>query len=159
MKKIIKIFVIAVVAIVGIVFIKNFLVQLTLNGALSKAANVTVHIGKTNIMLRNTTIDLRDIRIQNPRGFKDPLMLNAPQIFISFDLPAFFMGKTHFRDVRLNLKEIVVVKNEKGELNIEAMKPKEDKKKEATRSPSKAPKLLGVIKTTTNPVSGVVRFF
>jgi len=58
-----------------------------------------------------------------------------PEIYVDYDLPAIFKGKVHLEEMRLNMNEFVVVKNEKGELNLDALKvvqaQKEGKKPEA----------------------------
>src|SRR3989338_918661 len=124
MKKIMKIVIIIALIVLGLNFIKNGFAQFVISGALSKAANVPVHIGGTNIQFISTTIDLKNVRIHNPRSYPEKMMLDAPRIYISFDLPALFKGTAHFREVQLNLKEIVVVKNDQGEVNINVLKPK-----------------------------------
>ena len=138
MKTMIKIVVAIAVVLIGFSVIKNGLTQAVLSGALSKAAHVPVHIGSTHVGLASTTIDLKNIKVGNPRSFPEKLMVDAPEIYISFDLPGFFKGLAHFREVKLNLKEIVVIKNTNGDLNINALKPSKEQKK--TQS-GEAPKL------------------
>ena len=142
MKKVVKILIGIVVILAGLSVIKNGFTQMVLGGALSRAAHVPVHIGSTHAQLASTTIDLKNIKIYNPRSFPERLMLDAPEIYISFDLPSLFRGLAHFKEVRLNLKEIVVVKNAKGELNINALKPaKQEKRPELAKAKGEAPKL------------------
>lgn len=142
MNKIIKIVIIVAVVVVGLNIFKNALAQSIISGALSKATHVPVHIGGVDVRFSSTTIDLKNIRINNPSSFPEKTMLDAPQIYISFDAPALFKGSAHFRDVKLNLKELVVVKNTQGELNVNALKPKESEKQESKKpSEGQAPKL------------------
>ena len=143
MKNIIKIIVIIAAVLLGFSIIKNGFTQAVLGGALSKAAHVPVHIGSTHVQLSSTTIDLKNVQIHNPRSFPEKLMLDAPEIYISFDLPSLFKGLAHFREVKLNLKEIVVIKNASGELNINALKPsKNQKKAKSSKAQGEAPKLM-----------------
>ena len=142
MKNIIKIVVIIAAVLIALSVVKNGLTQSILISALSKAANVPVHIGSTHVQLRSTTIDLKNIQIQNPNSFPEKLMLDAPEVYISFDLPSLLKGFVHFREVRLNLKEVIVIKNATGELNINALKPAEQKKKaQEEKAQGEAPKL------------------
>ena len=143
MNKIIKIVIIIAAVFIGFSVIKNGVTQAVLSGALSRAAHVPVHIGGTHVQLSSTTIDLKNIQILNPRSFPEKLMLDAPQVYISFDLPGLFKGLAHFREVKLNLKEIVVIKNAAGELNINALKPSEQEKKaQPAKTEGQAPKLM-----------------
>ncbi len=142
MNKIIKLVIIIVAFIVALSIIKNGLVHAAIESALSKAANVPVRIGSTNVQLATTTIDLKNIQIRNPRSFPEKMMVDAPEVYIEFDLPAIFKGVAHFREVRLNLKEVTVIKNSAGELNINALKPAEQKKKvQEQKAQGQAPKI------------------
>jgi hypothetical protein len=49
-------------------------------------------------------------------------MFDVPEIYVDYDLGAFMKGRTHLEEVRLNLKEFIVVKNVAGELNLDSLK-------------------------------------
>ncbi|OGW82124.1 MAG: hypothetical protein A3C47_05255 [Omnitrophica bacterium RIFCSPHIGHO2_02_FULL_51_18] len=145
MNKVLRIVVILVVIFFGLTFVKNSVFGSILSGALSKAAHVPVHIGNTQVSLLSTAITLKNLKIHNPRSFQDKILLDAPLVSIDFDPPAFFKGQLHFQEVRLNLKEIVVVKNKNGQLNVDAMKPRKEetqKAREVKKPAKRAPKLL-----------------
>jgi len=115
-------------------------VGMMLEGGISKAAHVPVHIGSTHVGLLSSSINLKNIRVYNPKGFPERRMLDAPQLFIHFDLPAFFKSKVHFKQVRINLKELIVIKNRDGRLNVDAAKPTEtERNKKEKAKPGKAP--------------------
>jgi uncharacterized protein involved in outer membrane biogenesis len=69
----------------------------------------------------NTLIDIKELKLYNPPGFPDALMVNMPEIYIDYDLGALLKKRVHLQEVRLNLKEFIVVKNEKKELNLNAL--------------------------------------
>src|SRR3989338_394997 len=114
MNKTLKILVIVLASLIVLSVMKNAIFQSILTGALSKATHVPVRIGSTSIRFISGVINLRNIRVYNPKGFPEKLMLDAPQVAIDFDPPAFFKGQLHFEEVRLNLKEVIVVKNRSG---------------------------------------------
>lgn len=144
MNKTIRILVIVVIVFFGLTFLKNGLIGSALSAGLSKAAHVPVEIGSTNVRFLSSAITLKNIKIFNPPSFRDRILLDAPLVAIQFDPPAFFKGTLHFRDVRLNLREIVVVKNNAGQLNVDAMKPQkeETRKVQEAKKSGQAPKLL-----------------
>jgi hypothetical protein len=49
-------------------------------------------------------------------------MVDMPEIYVNYDLPAIIGGKIHLPELRLALKEFMVVKSAKGELNLDALK-------------------------------------
>lgn len=126
-----------VVVLVLLSVMKNVILQFVIETSLSKAAHVPVKIGATHFSLSKRSIDLRDIRIMNPSSFTDRVMLDAPQVAIAVVPSEFLKGRAHFTEARLNLKEIVVVKNKDGQLNVNALKPKTEGEKPAARPDEK----------------------
>lgn len=144
MNKIIRIVVIFAVLFAGAMFVKNSLFGAVLSHALSKAAHMPVTIGSTRIQFIAASITLKDVKIHNPRSFPDRILLDAPLVSIDFDPPSFFKGQLHFEEMRIHLKEVAVVKNKSGQLNVDIMKPRqEDKEKvKATKKSAKESKKL-----------------
>ena len=146
--KIVKILAALAVIFVVLVFFKNTIVQSALGAAISKIARVPVSIGRTDVRLLASYINLGNIKVYNPHGFPERLMLDAPQILIDFDPGPLWKGQAHFQEVRLNVKEIVVIKNRQGKLNINAMKPTQEenrrqmeKKEKQKQGAGKAPRI------------------
>ncbi len=142
-----KIAAIAIAVFFILSLMKNAIVQVVIHGSISSAAHVPVRIQKTRLGLLSSSIRLDGLKVYNPKGFSEKVMVDAPLISASCDLPGFFKGQAHFRDIQLDIKEVVVVKNREGRLNIDAVKPTaEDKKKrqekeEETRAKQKPVKL------------------
>ena len=126
---------------------KNGIIQTVLSSSISGIAHVPVSIGSTRAGISSSSIELKNIKIMNPAGFPEKLMLDAPLIAITFDFQSLFKGEAHFREVRLNLQEIVVIKNHDGRLNIDAFKPskeeneKQKQKKDERKASGKPPKI------------------
>lgn len=111
MKKALKILVVVAVVFLVLGLAKNVLIQTVLGTTLSKAAHVPVSIGSTDAKLLASSIRLKNVRVSNPKGFQDNIMIDIPQIYIDFDPRAFTKGVAHFEEVRLDLKEVIVIKN------------------------------------------------
>jgi hypothetical protein len=60
--------------------------------------------------------------LYNPETFSDRVMLDVPEIFVVYSLRDISRGDIHFREMRLSLKECVVVKDRYGELNVSSLK-------------------------------------
>jgi len=107
--------------------------------AIEKGANIvtglSLNIGNLKIGLLKTLVAIKDLKLYNPRGFEDRVMLDMPEIYVDYDFPEIIKGKIHLYEMRINLQEFVVVKNTKGELNLDALKPVQ-KEQEAKTSTS-----------------------
>jgi uncharacterized protein involved in outer membrane biogenesis len=147
MKKPVKVLLIVVACLFVLSLLKNAIAQGAMAGAISHAAHVPVKIGSVNVSLLSSSIRIKNFRLYNPKGFPEKLMVDVPMIFVDFELPELFKGRARFKEVTLDLKEMVVIKNKDGKLNVDAVKPTEQEKKEAKdkarpEAGKKAPKLL-----------------
>jgi hypothetical protein len=67
-------------------------------------------------------IHIQGLEIQNPAGFNEKVFTNIPEIYVDLILPELLQGKgLHLPEVRLNLQEVHIEKNEKGVSNIELL--------------------------------------
>ena len=139
MKQIIKIIVLAVVVLIVLSTVKNTIAQTLISGAISSAVHAPVQIGSTHVGLIAAKIDIKNLRVYNPSGFPDKQMIDVPRIFIDFDPSALFKGQAHFKEVKLDLKEMVVVRNKDGKLNVDSVKPTADQKKESKEQAKPSP--------------------
>ena len=131
MKKPIQIAIAVLVGLIGLSVAKNALTQTILTSTLSSVAHVPVRIGSVNLSFLSASIRLRNLQMHNPSGFSERLMIDIPQIYIDFEPSELFHGRARFKEVRLDLKEMTVVRNRDGRLNVDAVKPTEKQRAEA----------------------------
>ena len=87
-------------------------------------------IKSMNIGILNTLIGIKGLQLFNPPGFVDKLMVDLPEVYVDYNFGAFIKKKVHLEEVRLDLKEFSVIRNEKGELNLDSLRVVEEKKEE-----------------------------
>ncbi|HXV18790.1 MAG TPA: hypothetical protein VD883_01800, partial [Candidatus Omnitrophota bacterium] len=129
MKPFVKIILIALAILLVLSLVKNGAGDALMETALSKAARVPVRISGTSISFLKSSIRFSGIKFLNPRGFHEKNMLTTGKVLIDFDPSALWQGRAHFEEVRFELKELVVIKNKEGKLNVDAMKPPKGKAK------------------------------
>lgn len=113
-------YVLAALLVLGVV--KDFVIKVAVEQGVGIVTGLKLRMGSFRIGMINTLVDIRNLRLLNPPAFKDRNMVDMPRIYIAYNLPAIFGGKIHLKDAVINLKEFVVVKNEKGELNLDSLK-------------------------------------
>ena len=148
-KKIGIVLLVIVIILAILVFAKDMIIKSTLSAGVRAATGLKLQIKSMKVGLVTTLVDVKDLKLFNPPGFTDKVMVDIPEIYVDYDLGAFFKKKVHLETLRLDLKELVVVKNEKGELNLDSLKvvketkeekaPKEKKPKEEAEK--KAPEI------------------
>ncbi len=144
MKKMIMIAigVIAVFIILGPA--KDTVIKVSVENGVQHVTGLKLQMGGFRAGILNTLVDIKKLRLFNPKGFKDPVMIDMPEVFVKYDLPSIMRGRVHLPEVRISLKEFIVVKNEKGELNLDSLNVVKDQKsggKKSGKAAGKAPKI------------------
>ena len=116
--------------LVAFFFGKNLIVKTSVSAGVKAMTGLKLNIKSMNIGILNSLIAINGLQLFNPPGFVDELMVDLPEVYVDYDLGAFIKRKVHLEEVRLNLKEFSVIKNEKGELNLDSLRVVEEKKEE-----------------------------
>jgi len=140
MKRIGIIIIIILLPLVIIISARNIIVKNAVSKGVKTMTGLDLNLKSINIGIFKSLIGIKGLNLYNPSGFTDRLMVNIPEIYVDYDLGAFLKKKVHFEEMRLNLKELVVVKNKKGQLNLNALKVTQAKgeKKESSKKPKEA---------------------
>ena len=116
----------AVIWIAAVFFILSFSKDILIKSAVEKGAEMVtglkLDIRSLRVDIARSIVNVKGLVLYNPKGFEDEVMLDMPEIYVDYDLPAIIKGNVHLREMRLHLKELIVVKNENGELNLDALK-------------------------------------
>ena len=122
--------IIIIAVIVALVLCKNQIARKATTTGIKFGTGLEADIGSMNVGLANTLVGIDRFKLMNPPGFHDKVMIDMPEIYVDYDLGALLKKKVHLEEVRLNLKEFLVVTNENGEVNLNALKStqKEDEK-------------------------------
>lgn len=144
MKKIIIIIAGVLIALVVLSAFKDLIVKASVEKAVRIVTGLRLSIQSLGVGIFRSVVDIRELRLFNPKGFRDHVMLDMPEIYVNYDLPAIMKSDIHLREVRINLKEFVVVKNNRGELNLDSLKVVKAEKageKPGAREPVPPPKI------------------
>lgn len=139
MKKIFNILIILAVLIVFMTIARDLIIKKSLENIVSLTTGLKLEIGQLKVSVPKTFISIRDMNILNPEGFSDKTMLIVPEVYVDYDLLELLKKEVRLREVRVNLKEFVVVKNAKGQTNLEYVKGlgrEKDKKKDDKKGSS-----------------------
>jgi hypothetical protein len=120
-KKIKIIIIILVVLLAALIIAKNIIAKSALSAGVEAITGLRLSMEGMNVGILKTSIDIKELKLHNPPGFPDELMANIPEIYIDYNLGAFLNKRVHLQEVRLNLKDFIVVKNEKNQLNLSAL--------------------------------------
>ena len=109
---------------------KNVIAQAALCGGVKAMTGLSLHTDRIEVGLLKSAVGVRGLRLGNPPGFSDPVMIDIPEVYVDYDLGAFLKQRVHLEEVRLHLKELVVVRNQQGQLNLNSLKPIQESKQQ-----------------------------
>jgi len=108
MKKII----ITIVLLVAAVFVGvNLFGAMALGHILENAIGAPVSVGRLHIGIFSSSVGLYNIKIKNPKGFREKTLADIHEISVKYDLQAFFRGKVHLKAVRLDFGDVTIEKS------------------------------------------------
>lgn len=122
MKKIATVVIAVIAVLVAVSFVRDMVIKISVEKGVEMVTGLKMHIGSFRMSLVAGSVGIKDMKIYNGPQFKEKIMADFPEIYVSYDLPAIIGGKIRLKTVRLNLKQFIVVKNEKGELNLNSLK-------------------------------------
>ena len=128
MKKLFLLLVGCLLIVLILIVLKNAVAKTAVENGVRFAIGLPLKIRQFDFSLTQSYIGIEDLQLFNPRGYLDPVMADVPEIYVNYELAPLFRKQIHLEEIRLHLKEFVVVRNEKGELNVDALRPVESQK-------------------------------
>ena len=139
MKQLKRILVILAIVIVGLFLGKNLIATSALSGGVKLITGLDTQVGSMHVGLLNTAVGIKGLRVLNPHGFPERVMVEVPEIFVDYDLGSFLKGEAHLQTMRVNLAELHVIKSAEGQLNLNSVKALESGKTGAGKQPQAGP--------------------
>lgn len=123
MRRILGIFLLlAIAALLAISLFKDALAKTFLERGIFQKTGARVSISTFHLDLKKEQALIGGLEIENPRGFRGRLLADLPELFVDVDGKSLWKGKLRIQNLRLNLKELRVEKNESGKLNLHTLK-------------------------------------
>lgn len=114
------------VAVIALIAAVSVVKDVAIKTAVEKGAEMVTGLRLTmsgfSAGIIRTIVGIKGLKLYNPKGFAEPVMVDMPEIYVNYDLPAMIGGKIHLREARIHLAEFVVVKNKDGRLNLDSLK-------------------------------------
>lgn len=141
MKKLLVFVTFLLIVVIAVVLAKDVLVKVSIEKGVELVTGLKLEMDRVRVGIFRPVIDIAGFLLLNPQGFTDRTMIDMPEIYVRYDLPTIIGGKIHLPEVRLTLKEFLVVKNAKGELNLDTLKTVQAQKTEKAPSQKSSGKM------------------
>ena len=128
MKKVLTLTVVLLVLIALLFAGKNLIAKTAITSSVKAVTGLKLDMSSVEVGIMNTLIGISHMKLYNPPGYTDKVMLDMPEIYIDYNLGSFLKRKAHLEEIRIDLKELTVIKDKQGNLNIDALKVVKDEK-------------------------------
>jgi uncharacterized protein involved in outer membrane biogenesis len=118
----ITLIVVVVGVLIGVFAVKNIVIKAAVTGGVKAVTGLGLEIDHLDVAFLQGAVEVDGLRIRNPRGFPDPVMVSMPELFVDVNPAGFFKGETHVEALRVNIEEFLVVRNAQGALNLDSLK-------------------------------------
>ncbi len=125
-----KILIGIVVLAVALFAAKGVIAKMAVSAGVKSVTGLRLEIRSLQVGVFKGRVHAQGMKLHNPLGFPDPVMADLPELYVDCNLPAFFTGKTHLRELRVELRELTVVKDAQGRLNLDSLRAVKKAKKE-----------------------------
>jgi hypothetical protein len=117
-----------------ILFFRDAIARFTLNRVLTQTIGAETDIDRVHIGIFDPVVEIKGLKVYNPRGFINETFLEMPQIAAKYDMQALFNQQLHITTLTVALKKLTVAIGENGAINVDKLKivhPPQNKKGEA----------------------------
>lgn len=128
MKKLIrKIVIIFLVVLIIAAIAKDQILKHTISLAATKITGAKVSMDSFSLGVIKQSVSITGFRMMNPPGFPDETMIDIPLVSVSCSMLELMKKKLVIPKAEFTLKEIVLIKNAEGELNVNSLAVTEKK--------------------------------
>lgn len=102
---------------------KNAIAKMAIEKGVRFATGLTLKMKSFDFSLTKSYVRIKGLQLYHPQGFQDRVMADLPEVNVDYELLALLKKQIHLEELHLHLKEFVVIKNERGGINLDALKP------------------------------------
>lgn len=142
-----KIIIVALVVIVGFFVVGMAKDQIIKSVVMAVGSNVTgtrIQIGGFSLGILKQVVSIKNFKMYNPAGFPAGVMVDLPQVHVESELFSLLKGKLHLKTVSIELKELNLIKNKEGKLNVDSLKVSQQQPEEAREKKPAKPQQMQI---------------
>jgi len=123
MKKLLwRILAVLVLLLVLLYFSLNFIARVSVEYGAKKITGFPLEIGSVDLGLFSSKVDVRNLKLMNPPEYQEKMFVDMPELYVNYRLGSMLSGAPHINDMLINIKQLVVVKTDKGDSNAMKLK-------------------------------------
>jgi hypothetical protein len=110
-----------IVLFLALILFRDAVLKAVAEHSIEDETGLRAVIGELKTTLGSGAVRVRDLKLYNPPEFGGRLMADVPELVVDLDAAQAADGKLHFRELKLNLAELNVVRNAAGRFNLDGV--------------------------------------
>jgi len=110
-----------VIIVVVLIAARDIIIRFSMEEGIRVATGLKLTIDEFNIGLVQPTISIKGLKLYNPAGYPEPLMVDIPEVYCEYKPTEILKGQIALKQLRLTIQELTVIK-QGGQSNIDALK-------------------------------------
>jgi AsmA protein len=110
--------IVGVALVVGLLFSKDAIAKAAVEQQLRAQTGMDVKIGKFSLSVWSPIATIENLTLANPADFGGIPFLNIRELHMEFDREALAHREVRLKLLKLNIAELTVVRNDRGETNL-----------------------------------------
>ena len=105
-----------------LVLARNQIIKAGSRATIKAITGLDMEIGTLDISLFKPVVQIKSLKLFNPSGYPENLMMDLPELYAKYDLGSIIKGVIYLPELKVNLNEFVVVKTTQGDINVNSLK-------------------------------------
>jgi len=140
LKKLLIRVVLVVVALLVILFLaRNFIARKAVEVGVTKVTGFPLEIGSVNVDLFGGKLEVKNLKLTNPPEFHGGVFVDMPNLKVNYRTLSMLSSTPHINEIVVNVEQLLLVKDEKGESNANALQAKVSPPAKATPEGTEKP--------------------
>jgi uncharacterized protein involved in outer membrane biogenesis len=128
-----------IVLLVAFALLKNEIAKALTERNLRAETGMDAKISKVEVNFGTPTLNIEGLKLYNPPDFGGSTFLDLPELRVEYATDEILERKLRFKTLRIHLNEVHIVKNKKGQTNLQLLdemaKKKDAKRKKKSDTP------------------------
>ena len=112
---------ILLVLLIAAILARDVVLKAVTARSIEEETGLRAVIGELKTTLGSTAVRVRGLKLYNSAEFGGTLMADVPELLVDLDAEQAADGRLHFRNLKLVLSELNIVRNAAGRLNIDGV--------------------------------------
>jgi hypothetical protein len=106
---------------------KDKIIEISVENICTHVIGTKLDIASMQVGIVRPVVAIKGMKLYNPKGYPTKIMAEIPEIYVHYNLPEMVKGKLYLEELRFSMKELNIVKDYEGKVNLNSLKSVENK--------------------------------